>query len=231
MSTLYSPSEEITEFVLIGKKINDVKRIALHPVVNQKISAEIPFTKDSAKKIFSLFSDYKYENKVFEGLIPKEIIFAKDDYEKGLKIIWIANKSTRKIFFSETTKNDGLISEDYNVPTLIFKYSNKKLSVFAICDSSSKNINQDTELYHAPFYNVDSDGAICMGNVNINMVQKFKTFEKCKEFLEKSFFNSFFTHSNFKQKITPEYLLKMKNEKFFNANNLIKSNKNLNSIL
>lgn len=231
MTTLYTPSEEVTEFVLIGKAINDRKRICLHPVKNERIGAEIPFTKDSAKKIFSLFSDYKYEQKVFEGLIPKEIIYAKDNHDKGLKMIWIVKKSNRKLFFSEQNKEDGLISENYNLPTLIFKYSDRKLFVYAICDANSNNINQDTELFHAPFYNVNGNGAVCMGNVNLNKVQKFKTFDKCKEFLESSFFNSYFTHSNFGEKITPEYLQKIKNEKIFNIQNLIKTGQNLNSIL
>ena len=231
MINLYTPSQEITEFVLIGKAIQKNKRICLHEVVDEKIGAEIPFTLESAQKIFSMFSEYKYEHKVFEGLIPKDIIYAKDSKEKGVQLVWIVPKAKRKLFFSEDNKNDELISEEYNIPTLVFKYSRKSLSVYAVCDANANNITQDTELFQAPFYNVSEQGFVCMGNVNINKVSKFKTFDKCKEFLETSFFNSYFTHSNNEKIITPEYLLKIKNEKIFNTQNLFKTKLNLNSIL
>ena len=111
---------------------------------------------------------------------------------------------------------------------MIFKYSNKSLSVFAIVDN--ERINADSELYQAPFFNVNSYGNVCMGNVNINLVEKFKTFDKCKDFLENSFFNSFFTHSN-SDNINKEYLLSLEMNKVFNNKNLIKTNYNLTSIL
>lgn len=231
MNDLYTPSEEITEFVLIGKKINNHKRLCLHPVVNEKVGAEVPFTTESAKQIFALFSEYKYEQKVFENLIPKEIIYAKDSPEKGLELKWIVKKSKREIYYSKDNNEKGLESKAYNLPTLLFKYSKKKLYVFALSDIDVDNINQDTLLYHAPLFNISNNGAVCMGNVNLSKVEKFRTFDKCKEFLERLFFNSYFTHSNNEKLINTAYLLKIKEDVFFNSHNLIKTNLNLNNIL
>ena len=224
----YTPQIEVTEFVLIGKNSSIGKRICLHPVKNEVLGAEIPFTKESAKKIFSLFENYKYEKKDFEGLIPNEIIYAKDSINKGLQLVWSVKKGNRKLFYSEENEKQGLLTKEYLLPTLIFKYSNKSLSVFAIVDN--ERINADSELYQAPFFNVNSYGNVCMGNVNINLVEKFKTFDKCKDFLENSFFNSFFTHSN-SDNINKEYLLSLEMNKVFNNKNLIKTNYNLTSIL
>lgn len=224
----YTPQIEVTEFVLIGKNSSIGKRICLHPVKNEILGAEIPFTKESAKKIFSLFENYKYEKKDFEGLIPNEIIYAKDSINKGLQLVWSVKKGNRKLFYSEENEKQGLLTKEYLLPTLIFKYSNKSLSVFAMVDN--ERINADSELYQAPFFNVNSYGNVCMGNVNINLVEKFKTFDKCKDFLENSFFNSFFTHSN-SDNITKDYLLSLEMNKVFNNKNLIKTNYNLTSIL
>jgi PRTRC genetic system protein B len=207
-SLLETISVETTEFVLLGKKSSIGKRLAFHPVQNEVVGQEVPFLKENAEKIFSLFKDFDYQTKQFEGLIPKEIIFAKDDPSKGLSLIWTRKKQSTPLLFTNNHKNlEGI----YQLPTLLFSFKANTLKVFAIADQDAAKINLDTILYQPPFFNVNNQGVVCMGNINLNKVKQFLTFEKAKGYLENSFFQSQFSHSNDDKVITEAYLLEHRN--------------------
>lgn len=231
MNNLLHIETETTEFVLIGKNTNSgSKRLAYHPVRNEKVCEEIPFLKETAQNIFSLFNDLEYNSKRFEGLIPNNIVFAQDNKKNGLKLAWILKPCVKHLVFNDNYKH---LTGAYNLPTLFFYYSSKKgLKVFAITDQDSKKINGDTPLYHAPFFNVNSSGNVCMGNVNLSLVNDLLTFEKSQKHIEDSFFNSQFTHSNFKELVSEEYLLMNKNNSSWTKKELKASfEKTINDVL
>jgi PRTRC genetic system protein B len=208
-NNLYNIETEKSDFVLIGKSSDsgNNQRLCYHPVENGKVGAELPFLKETAQSIFSLFDDLEHTPKHFEGLIPSDILFAQDSKSKGLKMGWIVKPCVKQLDFNQNYKH---LSGAYRLPTLFFYYHGS-LSVYAITDQDSKNITGETQLYHAPFFNVNYRGSVCMGNVNLRVTEKFLTFEKCRNYLENSFWNSQFTHSNFKELITEEYLVKNQN--------------------
>jgi PRTRC genetic system protein B len=208
-NNLYSIETEKSDFVLIGKSSQSGtnKRLCFHSVENGKVGAEVPFLKETAQRIFSIFNELEYTPKHFEGLIPNDILFAQDSKSKGLKMGWIVKSCTKQLDFNKEYKH---LSGAYRIPTLFF-YFHRSLKVYAITDQDSKNITGETQLYQAPFFNVSNAGNVCMGNVNLKLTDKFLTFEKCRNYLENSFWNSQFTHSNFGELITEEYLVKNQN--------------------
>lgn len=221
---------ETTEFVLIGKSTKSGnKRLAFHPVRDEKVCEEIPFLKETAQNIFSIFNDLEYNPKRFEGLIPNNIIFAQDSKKNGLKLAWTLKSCAKYLVFSDDYKH---LTGAYNLPTLLFYYCKKGLKVFAITDQDSKKINGETPLYHAPFFNVNSSGNVCMGNVNLSLVKDLLTFEKAQKYIEDSFFHSQFTHSNFKELVSEEYLLINKNNRSWTKKELKASfDKTINDVL
>ena len=231
MNTVY-PAIETTDFVLIGKSSIKGKRLCLHPVKNETIGAEIPFAKDTAKQIFAelIEKEEAYIPKEFEGLIPPHIIYAKDNPTFGVSLIWTVKKQKKHLVFSDNISNDLLKSDTYSLPTILFSFSKNTLKVFAISDDID-NINEDTELFTSPFFNVYENGSVCMGNVDTSRAKNFKTFNKTQSYLESVFFKSYFTHSNNKEKITEEYILQNKNQNVWNKKNLFTTNLTLKNLL
>jgi PRTRC genetic system protein B len=77
------------------------------------------------------------------------------------------------------------------VPAMVWKASRDKLQVFALKGKSKPNAK--TELCHAPFFNIYDDGAVCMGNVHIN-IDRNTHLEDFMAQWEKYFFESYFSH-------------------------------------
>jgi hypothetical protein len=134
------------------------------------IDAQIPFSKKTAQRIFSLFDTEKYVPKSFKGLIPENVILAKDNPTDGLHLIWSVGESGRTLYFS---KSSGLATGRYPVPNLIFRYCRNVLQIFA---TSTKKIGRQAPLFHAPFLNVYTTGNICMGNVNVSGTERFENY-------------------------------------------------------
>jgi PRTRC genetic system protein B len=154
------------------------------------IGAQIPFSKKTAQRIFSLFDTEKYVPKSFKGLIPENVILARDNPTDGLHLIWSVGESGRTLYFS---KSSGLATGRYPIPNLIFGYRRNVLQIFA---TNTKKIGRQSPLFHAPFLNVYTAGKICMGNVNVSGTERFENFDTTIEYLQNAFFNSVFTHSN-----------------------------------
>lgn len=184
------PCTVTTDFALIGKSSGDRKILELHSVEDGMIGAQIPFSKKTAQRIFSLFDTEKYVPKSFKGIIPENVILARDNPTDGLHLIWSVGESMRKLYFGGSS---GVATGRYPVPNLIFRYRGSVLQIFA---TEAKKIDSRTPLFHAPFFNVYTTGKICMGNVNVGGSERFENFDTVIEYLQNAFFNSVFTHSN-----------------------------------
>lgn len=225
MENLLQIDTEKTTFVLIGKETKNSKRLALHPVINGVIDAEVPFDEETAKSIFSLFNTYKHQYKTFSGIIPKNILIAKDDIESGLELMFFVEKKERNLFF----KNDAFFDGVYKLPTILFHYKQNKLFVYAIADT--KSIDENTELFHTPFLNVYNNNSVCMGNVNLSKLKNLISFESCINLIELAFFNSFFTHSNNDNIDFVSYLNTLNTTKSYTNQNLISTYKTIKNLL
>lgn len=184
------PVTVTTDFALIGKSCGQRKIFELHKVDKGRIGAQIPFSKKTAERIFSIFDSERYVPKSFKGFIPKNVVIAKDGPTDGMHLIWTVKEAPRTLYFSNSS---GIKTGVYAVPDLIFRY---KANVLQVLATKTVKVDGNTALFHAPFFNVYTTGNICMGNVNVHRSERFESFDGVMEFLENAFFNSVFTHSN-----------------------------------
>lgn len=120
------------------------------------------------------------------GLLPKNLLYL--DTERNGYAIWHTPKQSRKLLFKAEL---GIANGFAHIPALIWKATKKGLAIYALNDD--KDINLDTELYHAPFFNTYHDGRVCMGNVTIS-ISKNCGLEDFITQWEQAFFDSYFSH-------------------------------------
>jgi len=95
----------------------------------------------------------------------------------------------QKLYFK--TKETGLENRCgvVNIPSLIFAVTPQ--NSYVVCFEGNERPNQKTELYFSPFLNVWDDHNICMGSTK-------KTKKGDTDEWTKAFFNSAFTHTNYR---------------------------------
>jgi len=104
------------------------------------------------------------------------------------KIIWFTKAQYRQLHFS---KGLGIPSGNAHTPALLWMADRESLSIFAL--ASSRRPTPNTELYHAPFFNVYQKGNVCMGSVDIE-VSETSSIKELTKLWEAYFFNSYFSH-------------------------------------
>ncbi|SHH84624.1 PRTRC system protein B [Flavobacterium johnsoniae] len=120
------------------------------------------------------------------GLLPKNVLHLNP--EQNGSALWYTPAQKVSLFFVESL---GIPNGEAFIPPLLWKASKNTLSIYAM--DTETEINQQTALYHAPFFNLYNDGRVCMGTVSI----KIKANCHLEEFIslwEKYFFNSYFSH-------------------------------------
>lgn len=121
-----------------------------------------------------------------KGILPHNILQINPS-QKG-SVIWFTKAQQRQLYF---VKNLEIPNGKVKVPAMLWIADREKLSVFAVMND--KRPTEKTPLYHAPFFNVYSDGDVCMGTVDIR-IQKSASVEEFIEQWEHYFFNSYFSH-------------------------------------
>lgn len=122
----------------------------------------------------------------FKGLIPPNILYAKQNQDIP-KVIWTKTDVEEKLLF---TKELGIPDGLCRLPNLVFSLNGTALKVFAF---KTNHLKENTSLYRAPFHNTDDTG-VCMGNVKIKA--KTRYWEDIITAAEEAFFNSLFSHIN-----------------------------------
>jgi PRTRC genetic system protein B len=120
------------------------------------------------------------------GLLPKNILYLNP--EQGGYAVWYTPAQKVDLFFVEGL---GIANGKAFVPPLLWKASKNTLCIYAM--DTDTQINENTALYHAPFFNLYKDGKVCLGTVSVNI----KADCLLEEFLylwEQYFFNSYFSH-------------------------------------
>lgn len=122
----------------------------------------------------------------FSGVFPKNLVY----YNQSKSVVsWVTSPIKKHIFYKDEASH---FTGFYNLPYLFWTIKQNELYVFSIMEKDFSSSNY--VLYNSPFFNVNSKGSVCMGNVKWDTSQK--TFEFLFEHVEKVFFDSFFTHSN-----------------------------------
>jgi len=112
------------------------------------------------------------------------------DFADG-EMIWVYPAG--EVLLHYKSKLPGFKTGKYFIPNLVFKYQDEELNVYAIKSEDLLNLSPDTQLYKAPFLNVNEDGDVCMGTAK---VKKSKNLTEMIKNIETAFFNSEFTHTN-----------------------------------
>jgi PRTRC genetic system protein B len=120
------------------------------------------------------------------GLLPKNVLHLNPEHDGSA--IWYTPAQKVSLFFVE-----GLAIPNGNafVPPLLWKASKNTLYIYAMYTDSQ--INEQTALYHAPFFNLYNDGKVCMGTVKVDI----KADCHLQDFMqswEQYFFKSYFSH-------------------------------------
>ncbi|MEA9414336.1 PRTRC system protein B [Flavobacterium sp. PL02] len=120
------------------------------------------------------------------GLLPKNVLYINPDHDGYA--IWHTPSQKADLFFVESL---GIPNGKASIPPLLWKASKNTLWIYALDGTTA--ITETTSLYHAPYFNLYSDGRVCMGTVSVNI----KTDCLLEEFIqlwEQYFFNSYFSH-------------------------------------
>lgn len=120
------------------------------------------------------------------GLLPKNILHLNPEHDGSA--IWYTPAQKVSLFFVESL---GITNGEAFVPPLLWKATKNTLYIYAM--DTEMQINEQTPLYHAPFFNLYADGRVCMGTVWVTI----KSDCHLEEFIslwEQYFFNSYFSH-------------------------------------
>jgi PRTRC genetic system protein B len=122
-----------------------------------------------------------------KGLLPNNLLYLKSD-NSGYAV-WYTPPQQRDLFFVGSL---GIPCGKAYVPAMVWKATRDSLSVFAVKGKSKPTAK--TALYYAPYFNIYSDGRVCMGNVNIN-IDRGTHLENFMVQWEAYFFGSYFSHT------------------------------------
>jgi len=117
----------------------------------------VPLTKKLLSEMLAEIDPVAIERIYSEGFLPKNLLYF-DSNTVSPTLIWYVKPSARKLSF---VKRLGIKDGIMNLPALVFKLEANDFSIFA---TKSNHPDENTTLYHAPFYNIYDSGSICMGN-------------------------------------------------------------------
>lgn len=121
-----------------------------------------------------------------KGILPNRVLHINTD-ESG-QVIWYTPAQKVGLFFGNSL---GIVNGLASVPSLIWKAGKDSLFIYAY--KGERKPSEATQLYHAPFFNLYSNGGVCMGTVNLD-IQKCTCLEDFISTWEHYFWNSYFSH-------------------------------------
>jgi len=112
------------------------------------------------------------------------------------RMIWWTPPQKRALFFKKSSHNAKTFDGKgiCPCPGLVFMSTDRSLYLYAVKGASAPS--QATALYQAPFFNVWSQGQVCVGNAHVPQEDQRDDLDAW----ERLFFRSEFTHPNFTQK-------------------------------
>jgi PRTRC genetic system protein B len=147
------PKQAIIVYSGNGKHYLETRRI----LKSGKFAEGIPLEKKTLAKIIKTIDTKELNRVQSSGLLPENLLLFKE-VAFELNLIWYVKASKHHLVFSE---NLGIDDGVMDLPTLVFKLRGNSLNVYAI---KTNNPAENTKLYRAPFHNVNTGGAICMGS-------------------------------------------------------------------
>ncbi len=122
-----------------------------------------------------------------KGLLPEKLLCLNNRLGYA---VWQTPEQQVSLHFVEgLTIPSGMA----NVPAMVWKADRNKLSVYAL--KNNRKPKSETQLYHAPYFNVFSDGGVCLGTAEMD-VCSVDGLEDFMNSWEQVFWNSYFSHLN-----------------------------------
>ncbi|MBO9681958.1 MAG: hypothetical protein J7502_04715 [Flavisolibacter sp.] len=139
------------------------------------------------RKMFEQKNDPKQRFLHFNGIIPENLLHV-DFTPNEERVIWYTTPGMQTMFFIQSLGIDDGVAK---VPGLVWVASKHDLKIFAT--KIKVRPDQNTPLFHAPFFNMYKTGAVCLGNVPVS----FTNDESLQDFIQKwqiYFWGSRFSH-------------------------------------
>ena len=176
---------------------------------NRENSTEITLHKinDSVIQIGDYVSGQVAKDMIFEAttsatgyeseqLMPQNLLL-----DNTQNLIWYT-KAQRKVLHVRHGNNNS--HQMVNYPALLFiaHKDARRVRVFALGTSARPTLN--SKLYHAPFFNLDGSGNLCLGTASLPSAISMKTLSG----VESAFFDANGTHTNHKKTLSRACLKK-----------------------
>ena len=148
-----------------------------------------PLTVREAQRLSKSLNIQNKKDKDFlksKGIISINILHI-DSSENG-KVVWFTKSQERELFF---LKNLNIPNGKANIPPLLWVANKQNLKIFAV--ENDERPDENTPIFHAPFFNVYENGNVCMGTVDVK-IKNSASLEEFTESWENYFFNSYFSH-------------------------------------
>lgn len=126
------------------------------------------------------------EQALSREILPGNVLFSGSGIQGP--VIWFTRKTTMPLFFTDSLDIDSGIA---SIPAMVWKVDGRRLSVFAL--ASDKRPTGSSKLYNAPFFNIHSDGSVCLGTVDTKLNHIASLLDLMSTWQE-FFFNSRFSH-------------------------------------
>lgn len=161
-------------------------------------SAPVPLADDILQTIAAQYVKEKLHNVNHAQLIGAHILYTVNKAGR-LEVIWYRPAQQKNLNFSgEISRKLKGIHKAWLPPTL-YRLINGKLWVYAL--DSEDRPTEKTKLYRAPFFNIYSDGNVCLGSANVG--HQSNTFEGEAQRYEYGFYAAEQNHGIGDQTKTP----------------------------
>jgi PRTRC genetic system protein B len=161
--------------------------LQVHEITNGSWGEGKPFSKESLAELATSIRKEQAESLKLRGLLPDSMLF----YQPGLssRFMWYLEPQQYHITFISSV---GIPTGNYQMPGLILAVSGKSMYIWAYKGTGKPKA--DTEIFHAPFYNVYESGNVCMGTVSESR-KKFFLDEELDRW-QRRFFGGRFTEAH-----------------------------------
>jgi PRTRC genetic system protein B len=188
LSDVYMPEKALVIFRHLKEGSNGVyveaydmdaagKPVNAHPLSVEE-SAALAKALDSSE-------DLKKDFLTGRGLLPEQVLHI--NARQGFALWYTPPQETGLMFHASLSIPCGKA----HIPAMIWKADRSSLDVFALKGMAKPKIS--SVLYHAPYFNMHSNGSVCMGTVKIDL-EDCTCLEEFMNQWEQYFFGSYFSH-------------------------------------
>lgn len=179
---------------LVVYKSDEDFYLQIHEITRQNdrfvLNEGRPFQRDQLIELATALKKQSLNSLRLRDLLSEKVLYFQP-HVTGTKFIWYCKPQRQHLKFEGLGHKDG----QYLFPGLIFAVSEKRLFIFAF--KGSEKPSAKTALYHAPFYNVDANGLVCMGTIADSRRKAY--LEEEIERWERRFFGGNFTGAHWSE--------------------------------